>query len=119
MRPEDKDAAYLWDMLQAAREAAEMMHGHTLKLFLNNRILLRAIEREVEIIGEAARRVSASYPGSHPEIAWRQIIGQHNILAHEYGQIDHEILYKTATVDVPALIVQLEQLLPPLETDSK
>ncbi|MBI3772139.1 MAG: DUF86 domain-containing protein [Gammaproteobacteria bacterium] len=119
MRPEDKDAAYLWDMLQAAREVIEMMHGHDLKSFLNNRVLLRAMERGVEIIGEAARRISASYTGSHPEIAWRQIIGQRNILAHEYGQIDHEVLYKTATVDVPALIVQLERLLPPLEPDSK
>lgn len=120
MRPEDKDAAYLWDMLQAAREVIEMMHGHDLKSFLNNRVLLRAMERGVEIIGEAARRISASYTGSHPEIAWRRIIGQRNIiLAHEYGQIDHELLYKTVAEDIPVLIAQLEQLLPPLEPDSK
>lgn len=119
MRPEDKDAAYLWDMLQAAREVVEMMQGRDLKVFLNDRILLRATERGIEIIGEAARRISASYVAAHPEVAWRRIIGQRNILAHEYGQIDHELLYKTVAEDIPVLIAQLEQLLPPLEPDSK
>ena len=54
---------------------------------------------------------------AHPEIPWRNIIGQRNILAHEYGQIDHELLYKTAVQDIPALIVQIQSLLPPLEED--
>jgi len=52
---------------------------------------------------------------AHPEIPWREIIGQRNILAHEYGQIDHELLYKTASEDIPALIGQIETLLPPLD----
>lgn len=118
MQPEDRDAAYLWDMLQAAREAVEMMSGHGLKAFLKNRVLLLAMEREVEIIGEAARRVSGTYTAAPPSVAWRQIIGQRNILAHEYGQIDHELLYKTVAEDIPVLIVQLEKLLPPLPAES-
>jgi len=51
----------------------------------------------LEIIGEAARRVSTTFQEQHPEIPWRNIIGQRNILAHDYGQIDHDRLYKTAT----------------------
>jgi len=77
-------------------------------------VYLRAIERSIEIIGEAARRVSPEFAAAHPEIPWRQIIGQRNILAHEYGQISHELLFKTATTDVPALIVTIEKLLPPV-----
>lgn len=115
MQPEERDAAYLWDMLQAAREVVSMMDDQDLTTFLASLVLLRAIERGVELMGEAARRVAASYRGAHPEIPWRSIIGQRNILAHEYGQIDHAMLYKTATDDIPALIVQLEALLPPLE----
>ena len=115
MRPEDRDPAYLWDMLQAAREVEEMLEDNDLSAFLSSTILLRATERSVEIIGEAARRVSVVYRGMHPEIPWRMIIGQRNILAHEYGQIDHELLYKTAADDIPALIIQLKKLLPPLE----
>lgn len=115
MQPEDRDAAYLWDMQQAAKEVASMLEDHDLGAFLANRVLLRAIERGVEIIGEAARRVSPPYQAAHPEIPWRVIIGQRNILAHEYGQIDHELLYKTAVEDIPRLIEQLQVLLPPLE----
>jgi len=114
---EDRDAAYLWDMLEAAREVESILQGHAEKAFLQDRILLRATERSVEIIGEAARRVSTSFADEHPEIPWRQMIGQRNILAHEYGQIDHELLYKTACEDIPALIAQLQVLLPPLESD--
>lgn len=115
MQPEDRDAAYIWDMLQAAREVVSMLEEHDLADFLSNRVLLLATERGVEIIGEAARRLSVTFTSSHPEVPWRKIIGQRNILAHEYGQIDHELLYKTATDDLPALILQLESLLPPLD----
>ncbi len=99
MQPEERDAAYLWDMLQAAQEVLEMIGGRDLAAFLEDRVLIRAIERGVEIIGEAARRVSASFTEAHPEVPWRSIIGQRNILAHEYGRIDHELLYNTAVTD--------------------
>ena len=117
MQPEERDAAYLWDMLQAAREVESMLGNHDLSAFLGDRVLVRAIERCAEILGEAANRVSTSFIDSHPEIPWRQIIGQRNILAHEYGQIDHELLYKTAVDDVPELIILLESLLPAIDED--
>lgn len=116
MQPEARDAAHLWDMLEAAREVETMLAGHDLASFLENRMLLRAIERSVEILGEAARRVSQPFRAAHSEVPWRLIIGQRNILAHEYGQIDHELLYKTAVEDIPALIGQLQALLPPLDS---
>ena len=118
MQPEERDPAYLWDMREAAMEVEAMLQGRELGQFLADRILLRAIERGNEIIGEAARRVSAPFLDAHPERPWRKIIGLRNILAHEYGQIDHALLYKTAVEDIPALIVQLKVLLPSLDEDS-
>ena len=117
MLPEERDAAYLWDMIQAAKEVEEMIENHDLVSFLNNKVLQRALERCVEIVGETARRVSSRFKEEHPEIPWREIIGQRNILAHEYGHIDHELLFNTATYDIPELIIMLNQLLPPLEED--
>ena len=111
---EDRDAAYLWDMLQAAKEAVEIMAEHDLTAFLEDRVLPRATERIVEIIGETARWVSPVGQQTTPEIPWREIVGQRNILAHEYGQIDHELLYKTVVEDIPELIDQLEKVLPPV-----
>ena len=112
MQLEDRDAAYIWDMLQAAKEAVEIMENYDLAAFLENRVLLRASERIVEIIGESARHVSADGQESTPDIPWREIIGQRNILAHEYGQIDHELLYRTIVNDIPELILHLEKALP-------
>lgn len=57
-----------------------MLAEYDLSAFLADRVMLRAIERIIEIIGESARRVSASYQQAHPEIHWREIIGQRNIL---------------------------------------
>jgi len=104
-------------MLQAAREVESILEDHDLAAFLADRVLILAIERCVEIVGESARRVSAPYMAAHPEVPWRRIIGQRNILAHEYGQIDHALIYKTAMEDIPKLIAQLQVLLPPLEED--
>lgn len=57
-----------------------MLAEYDLSAFLADRVMLRAIERIIEIIGESARRVSASYQQAHPEIHWREIIRQRNIL---------------------------------------
>ena len=102
-------------MLQAAREVENMLADCDENTFLTNRVLTLAVERSIEIIGEAAKRVSTTFQTAHPEIPWREIIGQRNILAHEYGQIDHELLYKTAVEDIPELIDLLEDLMPPLD----
>ena len=117
MQPEERDPVYLWDMLQAAREVEVMLAGQALEAFPADRALSRAMEWCVELIGEAARRVSAAYRTAHPEIPWREIIGQRDILAHEYGQIDDALLYKTATEDIPVLISRLQGSLPPLDDE--
>ena len=112
---DDRDAAYLWDMLQAGKEAQMMLEDKALAEFIEDRILQRAIERVLELIGESARRVSIAGREAIPAIHWREIIGQRNILAHEYGQIDHEVLYRTVIDDIPELIGQLDAVLPPLD----
>ena len=110
MQPEDRDAAYLWDMLQAARDAAAIVSGATRKSFLGDRVRMLALERCMELIGEAARRVSDPFRRKHPHIPWKEMIGLRNILAHEYGRIDHDKLYATAVKDIPQLITALEAL---------
>ena len=111
MSPIERDGAYLWDMREAARETVELTAGLSEGEFLENRTLRRATERTVEIIGEAARRVSSMFREAHPEIPWRNIVGLRNILAHEYGRIDHEALFRTARNDIPALIPILDRLI--------
>ena len=113
MRSEERNSAYLWDMLQSARDAVAAAAGLTVRQLQQDRMRMLALERSMELIGEAARRVSRSFQQKHPQIPWKEIIGLRNILAHEYGRVDHALLHATASRDVPALIAALEKLLPP------
>jgi uncharacterized protein with HEPN domain len=74
MQPEERDPAYLWDMLQAARAARDYMSNLTPEEFLaadrQAEIVRLAVERQLEILGEAARRVSIKFRDEHPEVPW-------------------------------------------------
>lgn len=113
MRPEDRDAAYLWDMLDSARTVRKITTDATLDQYLRNRTLQLAVERAVEIIGEAASRISQGFREAHNEIPWQSIIGQRNVLAHEYGDIKQDRMWYLAATHIPELISRLERLLPP------
>ncbi len=101
MRPEERDAAYLWDMLDAARTVKSFISDVTVKQYIEDRKLQMAVERAVEIIGEAARRVTDAFKEEHPEIPWKGIIGQRNVLAHEYGDIKQERMWAVASIHIP------------------
>ena len=113
MPPDADGASYLWDMLGAARAVGEFVSNRTIKDYQQDRMLRGAVERHLEIIGEAAGRVSEAFRDAHPEIPWRRVIAQRHVLAHDYGEINHELIWKVAGVHIPELITQLERLVPP------
>jgi uncharacterized protein with HEPN domain len=119
MRPDERDTAYLWDMLDAARSIREFTSGIEFKQYNQNRMLQLAVERAIEIIGEAARHVSESFKQAHPEIPWQSIIAQRNVLAHQYGEIEQERIWLVVKVHVTELIVSLEPLIPMLPPESE
>ena len=111
MKPLERDAAHLWDMLEAAKQAAELSKDTGLDQLLEDVRTRYAVERALEIVGEAARRVSRATRDAHPEIPWVGIIGFLNVLAHKYGAIDYRRLYTVLKGDVPNLIRELEAIL--------
>lgn len=113
MRPDAEDKARLWDMLTYADEIAETLGGVTFNALEQDKNLRLATERRIEIIGEAARNVSRDFQDAHPEIPWQKIIAMRHVLAHEYGEIRHEIIYRIATTHIPDLIEKLKPLIPP------
>lgn len=110
MRPDLKDAARLWDMLDAARAAREFTVDQDFDHFLQDRKTRNAVERNLEIIGEAARNVSPETRERFPGIPWKSMIGLRNVLAHEYGEIRYEILWSVVQDKLASLIRQLEAI---------
>jgi uncharacterized protein with HEPN domain len=113
MQPEVADSGFLWDMLESAENVVLMTRDLRYDQYSTDRKTRRAVEREVEIIGEAARKVSASFRDAHTDIPWRKIIGQRHKLAHEYAEIQDEVIWRVATIHIPELIERLRPLVPP------
>lgn len=113
MRPSTDDPAFLWDMLDAALAVASFIESRTYRDYLQDRMLRGAVERHLEILGEAAGRISQPFQKDHPEIPWRQIIGLRNVLAHDYGEIKNDKIWFVATESIRPLIVALEPHIPP------
>lgn len=113
MSLDEKDAGYLWDMLESARGVVASLHDLTLEQYQADENLRLATERRIEIIGEAAGHVSQAFREAHPEIPWRQIIAQRHILAHDYGEIDNELIWSVASTHIPQLIAKLTSFVPP------
>ena len=114
MQPQERDLAYLWDMREAARLIVRFIRGATYESFYEDLLLRSAIERQLEIVGEAAGRVSMEFQLMHSEIAWRSMTGLRNILAHEYGEIKVDRIWLITTTKVVELIQLLDPLIPPV-----
>ena len=115
----DRDAAHLWDMVEACREVQQFLAGKRHSDLLANRMLRLSVERELEIIGEAANRVSSELQAQNPEIPWARIVAQRNVISHEYGDIKLEWIWRVATERVSELIALLEPLIPPTPEDDE
>ena len=111
MSPQDRDLGYVWDMQDAACQILEFSKDKSLKEYHQNKMLRLAVERSLEIIGQAAKEVSEEFKKRYSSLPWSRIIGLRNILAHEYGEIKDEKICLVATRDILPLIEQLKQIL--------
>jgi uncharacterized protein with HEPN domain len=111
MQPEARDPVWITDMLNAARGALHALRSVSLEEYRVQENLRLAVERRLEIMGEAARHVSDALRERHPEIPWRGIVGQRNVLIHAYATIQDDLVWRLAEVQLPALIPMLETVL--------
>jgi len=98
-------------MLAYGRYATEAVHGRRYEEFDSNPVLCAAIERFLEIIGEAASRVSDTTQQQIPDVPWHAIVGMRNRLIHGYGDVDRLIVWKTVTENLPSFARQVEAFL--------
>lgn len=97
-----RDRVYVGHMLDMARKAVG-----------KNENLRLALIHLVQVIGEAARQVSAECSASHPDIPWSDIIGMRHKVVHDYLGVDEDIVWQVVTEDLPKLVAALEPIVPP------
>lgn len=94
-----------------AREAIALLNSGSLEDLSGNRTLQLALTRLIEIIGEAAYRVTPEVKEQHPDILWGKITGMRNRMIHGYDVLDLRVLHNTITQDLPSLVTALDEIL--------
>lgn len=107
------DLLYLAHMLEMARKAAARTQGLSREVYDRDEDRRLVLLHLVQVIGEAASRVSPQTSAAHPEIPWREIIGMRHKIVHDYMNVDEDVLWQVVTRDLPPLITALEKIVPP------
>ncbi|MBP0001715.1 MAG: DUF86 domain-containing protein [Cyanobacteria bacterium SID2] len=104
----ERDCQSLIDIVHSATLAANYLNGKTQTDFKRDRMIQDAIVRRIEIIGEAATRLSQEARDEIDTVPWKQVIGMRNIMIHQYDRVDLQLVWDTATIALPQLARSLQ-----------
>jgi uncharacterized protein with HEPN domain len=107
------DLLYLGHMLDVSLQTVAKVKGISRREFDQDENLRLAVTHLIQMIGEAARRVSDETTQTYPLIPWSDIIGMRHKVVHDYLDIDFDVVWSVATADLPVLISLLEPIVPP------
>lgn len=108
-----EDIIRLRHMLDAARDALSFTAGKARGDLDAGKMLCHSLVRCIEIIGEAASRVSLEGQAEFPRVPWKKIVNMRNRLVHAYYDINLDTVWNTVVEDLPPLVSELERILPP------
>ena len=114
----ERDVCHVADMVGSARLVRAYLEGVTREDFMRNVQLQDSVVRRLEIIGEAAGRVSTTFRRRHPAIPWGRMIGMRNRMIHVYDAVDLDIVWTTARERIPELLALIEPLVPTQSEES-
>ena len=113
------DITRLKHMLQAAQQAVAFARGKARTSLDEDTLLVFALVRAIEIVGEAASRITPEFRATYPQIPWQVIVGMRNVLVHAYFDVDLDIVWNTVTKNLPPLIVELQTLVNSIEKNGE
>ena len=105
-----RDEVTLSDMAKACRAIAEFLQGIDRETFLEDRKTRSATLHQLLVLGEATKRLSGGFRSLHPEFPWSAMAGMRDVLIHGYDQVDLEEVWKSASVEIPEILSNLERL---------
>jgi uncharacterized protein with HEPN domain len=100
--------ATLRQVQDAARRLQSICAGQTLATLLADWQATAALERFLEIVGEAVKRLPVDLRSRHPSVPWKEIAGTRDRLSHGYDDVDYQVLWDAVQNDVPVLLVTVE-----------
>ncbi len=104
------DRVRIMHMIDSAESLAQFIAGRKRADLDTDRMLLFAIVRAIELVGEAASKVTNETRDTVPDVPWTAIVGMRNRLIHGYFDIDSDVVWKTVTDEIPALLRSLKAL---------
>lgn len=110
--PKD-ELVYVGHMLDKAHEALSLVYGKTRQDYDSDSILRLALTHLIQVIGEAARRVSPQFREQHKQIPWDAIAGMRSKIVHDYMNVDEDIVWDSVTQELQPLIDELRKIVPP------
>ena len=105
------DRPLVIDMIQSIEKVLEYTGGMDEAAFTADRLTRDAVIYNIQIIGEAASKLSDQIKSIHHEVPWHQVIGMRHRLVHEYGQVRIDIIWRVASIHIPPLLGQLKKIL--------
>ncbi len=112
---ERKVLFFVLDMLEAIEKIERYTSGQTYETFVVHDMMLDAVVRNLEIIGEAARHIPEELRRKYPDVDWRRVVGFRNVVIHEYFDVDPEIVWVIVTRHLHHLKTVLERMRADLE----
>lgn len=104
------DLAYIDHILDCIRKINEFSNGFSLNEFLTNELVQDAIIRNIEIIGEASKKISNETKHTYNDIPWKEIAVMRDKLVHDYLGVDVNVVWKTIKEDIPTLEKKIREI---------
>lgn len=109
------DAKLLLDMLHSAELAARYLADADQSAFESDPLLQDAVARRLEVLGEAAARVTDETRSTYPDLPWREMVGMRNRIVHEYFQVDLEVVWNVVRRELRPLVDRLRAIVPAVD----
>ena len=110
MKPQRNPLLYLNDMIVSMERIISYLDGHDFQSFCKNFMVVDAVVRNFEIIGEASKKVSDETKNLNSGIPWKKMYQLRNIVSHEYFDVDHETIWQIATMQLPQNLIDIKRI---------